>query len=128
MPCALVVAALMLFAITFGIDFAAYHHRLTLPFWIATGSADAARQILIAIAAAIITIIGAVFSITILALTLASQQFGPRMMHRFIGDLGNQMTLGVFVATFVYSIVTLGVISSMSQGVTHIVQYTVEPR
>jgi len=35
-----------------------------------------------------------VFSITILALTLASQQFGPRMMRNFIRDLGNQMTLG----------------------------------
>ena len=49
---------------------------------------------LIAIAAAVITVVGVVFSITILALTLASQQFGPRMMRNFVRDLGNQLTLG----------------------------------
>ena len=73
-----------------------------LPTWIRTGSADAERQVLIAIAAAVITVVGVVFSITILALTLASQQFGPRMMRNFVRDIGNQVTLGVFVGTFVY--------------------------
>jgi len=53
-----------------------------------------------------------VFSITILALTLASQQFGPRMMRNFIRDVGNQVTLGVWVATFVYSVLALGLITS----------------
>ena len=101
---------------TFEIDLAAYHHHLTLPFWIRTGSADAGRQVLIAIAAAVITVIGVVFSITILALTLASQQFGPRMMRNFIRDVGNQMTLGVFVGTFVYSVLALGSITGSPHG------------
>lgn len=85
-PCILVIVALLLFAITIAIDYAAYHHALRLPYWIRTGSADAGRQVLMAIAAAIITIIGVVFFITILALTLASQQFGPRMMRNFMRD------------------------------------------
>jgi uncharacterized membrane protein len=55
-----------------------------------------------------------VFSITILALTLASQQFGPRMMRNFVRDIGNQVTLGVFVGTFVYSVLVLGSIDSLS--------------
>ena len=63
---------------------------------------------LIAIAAAVITVVGVVFSITILALTLASQQFGPRMMRNFVRDIGNQVTLGVFVGTFVYAVLALG--------------------
>lgn len=113
-PCIMVVVAVVLFAITITIDLEAFHHHLTLPFWIRTGGADAGREILIAIAAAIITVIGVVFSITILALTLASQQFGPRMMRNFMRDVGNQMTLGVFVGTFVYSVLTLGFISSTS--------------
>ena len=71
---------------------------------------------LIAIAAAIITVVGVVFSITILALTLASQQFGPRMMRNFVRDIGNQVTLGVFVGTFVFSVLALGSISSVSKG------------
>ena len=78
------------------------------------GSADAERQVLIAIAAAVITVVGVVFSITILALTLASQQFGPRMMRNFVRDIGNQVTLGVFVGTFVFSVLALVTINSVS--------------
>lgn len=115
-PSVLVLIAGLLFITTFEIDWAAYHKHLTLPFWIVTGSADAGREVLIGIAAAVITVVGVVFSVTIVALTLASQQFGPRMMRNFIRDLGNQVTLGVFVATFVYSILTLVSITEVSHG------------
>jgi uncharacterized membrane protein len=113
-PSIFVVVAVLLFIVTFEIDIAAYHGHLTLPYWIRTGNADAERQVLIAIAAAVITVIGVVFSITILALTLASQQFGPRMMRNFVRDIGNQVTLGIFVGTFVYSVLALGSINSLS--------------
>ena len=115
-PTILVVVAGLLFAVTYEVDLAAYHHHLALPFWIRTGSADAGRQVLIAIAAAVITVVGVVFSITILALTLASQQFGPRMMRNFVRDIGNQLTLGVFVGTFVYAVLALGSITSDPRG------------
>ena len=80
------------------------------------GSADAARQILTALAAAVITVVGVVFSITIVALTLASTQFGPRMLRNFIRDRGTQFTLGIFVATFVYCVLALSSISSGGSG------------
>jgi uncharacterized membrane protein len=115
-PVLLIIVAGLLFVATFEIDLAAYHHRLTLPGWVRTGTADAGRQVLIAIAAAIITTVGVVFSVTILALTLASQQFGPRMMRNFIRDIGNQTTLGVFVATFVYAVLGLGSITGLPGG------------
>ncbi len=115
-PTILIAVACLLFALTYAIDLAAFHHRIVLPWWVRTGSADAGRQVLIAIAAAIITTVGVVFSITILALTLASQQFGPRMMRNFVRDMGNQMTLGVFVATFVYSVLALGSITGLPTG------------
>ena len=115
-PTVLVLVAGGLFAVTFSVDLAAYHGHLRLPSWIRTGSADAGRQVLTAIAAAVITVVGVVFSITILALTLASQQFGPRMMRNFIRDTGNQVTLGVFVATFVYAVLALGSITSNPHG------------
>jgi uncharacterized membrane protein len=111
-PCLLILVAVLCFGITFSIDLAAYEHHLTLPFWVRAVNANAGRQILIAIAAAVITVIGVVFPITILALTLASQQFGPRMMRTFMRDLGNQLTLGIFVGTFVYSVLTLGFITT----------------
>ncbi len=71
---------------------------------------------LIAIAAAVITVVGVVFSVTIVALTLASSQFGPRMLRNFIRDRGIQVTLGVFVATFVYAILALGSIGPGVHG------------
>ncbi len=68
------------------------------------------EQILIAIAAAVITVVGVVFSVVIVALTLASAQFGPLMLRNFIRDRGTQVTLGTFVASFVYAVLALGAI------------------
>ena len=110
------LAAVGLFAITYTVDQAAYHGDVTLPAWVNNGSADAARQILTAIAAAVITVVGLVFSITIVALTLASTQFGPRILRNFIRDRGTQITLRTFVATFVYAVLSLGSISHGSRG------------
>jgi len=111
-PSVLVGFAGVLFLLTYAIDRAAANGHLTLPEWMNSGGADVARTVLTAIAAAIITVVGVVFSIVILALTLASTQFGPRMLRNFIRDLGTQVTLGVFVATFVYSVLALGSIRS----------------
>src|ERR1700686_2588767 len=107
LPSFMVVLIVGLFVLTYGIDLEAAAGRLTLPSWVSSGGPDAARQILIAIAAAVITVAGVVFSITILVLQLASQQFGPRMLRNFIRDLGTQASPGAFVATFVYSVVAL---------------------
>jgi len=111
-PSLLVIASGVLFLVTFEIDWAAYHYQLAhrhqpLPHWLVVTSAGAGREVIIALAAAIVTVVGVVFSITIVALTLASQQFGPRMMRNFVRDVGNQVTLGIFVSTFVYSLLTL---------------------
>jgi len=108
----LVAAAVVLFWCTYALDRAAYRGAVTMPSWVNSGSADAARQVLTAIAAAVITVTGVVFSITIVALTLASTQFGPRMLRNFIRDRGTQLTLGIFVATFVYDVLALGSIST----------------
>jgi uncharacterized membrane protein len=116
LPTAQVLVAVVLFAITYAIDRAAYDGRLTLPSWVEYGTVDAARQILTAIAASVITVVGLVFSITIVALTLASTQFGPRMLRNFVRDRGTQLTLGTFVATFVYAILVLGSVGHGSAG------------
>ena len=98
---------MVLFAGTYAVDRAIYDGHHALPSWVLSGTADGARQILIALAAAVITVIGVVFSIMIVTLTLASTQFGPRMLRNFIRDRGTQVTLGTFVATFVYAVLAL---------------------
>jgi uncharacterized membrane protein len=115
-PALEVGAAIVLFAGTIAVDQAAYHGDFTLPGWVISGSADAARQILTTIAAALITVVGVVFSIILVTLTLASTQFGPRMLRNFIRDRGTQVTLGTFVATFVYAVLVLASIGVGSHG------------
>ncbi len=112
-PAVEVLGAVVLFAATYALDRAAFAGDFRLPGWLLSGSPDAARQILTAIAAAVITVVGVVFSIVIVALTLTSTQFGPRMLRNFIRDRGTQVTLGTFVATFVYAVLALG---SIGQG------------
>ncbi len=111
-----VIAAIGLFMVTVRLDQAVYNGHLRAPSWVISGSADAARQILTSIAASVITVVGIVFSITIVTLTLASTQFGPRMLRNFIRDRGTQLTLGTFVATFVYCVVALVSIGPGDRG------------
>jgi uncharacterized membrane protein len=111
-----VVAAIGLFIATLAADRAAYNGDFGLPTWVISGSGDAARQILTTIAAAIITVVGVVFSIILVTLTLASTQFGPRMLRNFIRDRGTQVTLGTFVATFVYSVLVLASVGPGPHG------------
>jgi uncharacterized membrane protein len=114
----MVVLIVGLFIVTYRFDLEAEAGRLVLPSWVSSGGPDVARQILIAIAAAVITVAGLVFSITILVLQLASQQFGPRMLRNFIRDLGTQASLGAFVATFVYSILALQAVTDPPRSFT----------
>lgn len=71
-------------------------------------SANGAQVILSTIAGSMITVAGTVFSITIVTLTLASNQFGPRLLRNFMGSTINQVVLGSFISTFVYCLCLLG--------------------
>ena len=75
--------------------------------WLGGTEPEGARALLSAVAASMITVAGVTFSITVVALTLASQQFGPRLLRNFMRDPGNQIVLGTFISTFVYCLVVL---------------------
>jgi uncharacterized membrane protein len=72
-----------------------------------SGSPATARSVVGTIAASMITFTGLVFSITMLVLQLASSQLSPRIMRTFLRDRGTQYTLGLFIATFTYSLLVL---------------------
>ncbi len=76
------------------------------PFFYAT-QPDGARSILSAIGGSMIGVAGTVFSVTMATAVFASGSYGPRLLTNFMNDRGNQVTLGVFVATFVYSMLVL---------------------
>lgn len=65
-------------------------------------SLDTVRVYLSTLVGAVITVVGVVFSLTILTVSSASNQFGPRVLNNFMRDKGNQLTLGVYTSTFVY--------------------------
>jgi uncharacterized membrane protein len=75
--------------------------------WTFTGGAEGASSLLGAIAGSMITIAGVVFSMTLVALSLASSQLGPRLLRNFMRDTATQMVLGTFVATFLYCLLVL---------------------
>jgi uncharacterized membrane protein len=75
--------------------------------WLVENEPDGAREMLSTIAGSIINVAGVTFSITIAALSLASQQFGPRLISNFMKDRGTQIVLGTFVSTFLYCLLVL---------------------
>jgi uncharacterized membrane protein len=62
---------------------------------------------LTAIASSMITVAGTVFSVTIVALSLAATQYSPRVLRTFTSDHPTQMVLGAFVGIFVYCLIVL---------------------
>ena len=83
--------------------------------WAYTGSAEGASTVLGTIAGSMMTIAGVVFSMTLVALTLASSQFGPRLLRNFMRDTSNQVVIGTFVATFLFSLLVLRTIRHVEE-------------
>ncbi len=92
--------------------------------WIYMGGADGARALLSTLAGATLTLAGVVFSMNLVALTMASAQFGPRLLYNFVRDFGSQLTLGTFTAIFTFCMVVLrevqGEDGSTQQFIPHI--------
>jgi uncharacterized membrane protein len=89
------------------------------------GGPEGARSVLSAIITSMISFTGLVFSITIVVLQLTSSQFSPRVLRTFLRDWVNQVALGVFVATFVYSLVVLRAVRGTAETDTFVPQISV---
>jgi uncharacterized membrane protein len=70
-------------------------------------NSNAATWLLSTVAGAMITTAGVVFSLTVVSLQLASSQFSPRVMRSFIRDRLSQVVIGLLIATFVFSVLTI---------------------
>ncbi|MDY6828937.1 MAG: DUF2254 domain-containing protein [Pseudomonadota bacterium] len=75
-----------------------------------------ARALLAAIASSMISIATLTFSITIVALTLATSQYGSRLLYNFMRDRANQLVLGNFVGIFIYCLIVLRAVFIRSGG------------
>ncbi len=107
-PSVMAAAALALAAGTLHLDRAGGDEARA---WAAAASSpEAARLVLIAIAGTTLLVAGIVFSVLVVALVLASRQFGPRALRLLPGDIGNQVALGTFTAAFVFALAVLSAI------------------
>ena len=84
--------------------------------WFEASRPEGARAQLTVVTSAMIAISSTLFAITIAAVAFASGNYGPRLLNNFMNDRGNQVSLGVFIATFVYNLMVLRVVRDPTQG------------
>lgn len=69
--------------------------------------AEDTKTIVVTISSAMMTFIGVVFSISLVAVQMASGQLTPRVVRIFVRSRISKLTLSVFLATFVFSLLVL---------------------
>lgn len=107
LPTVMVILAIGFSAATLALDHALEEKWANSQEWFWSGGAEGARALLSTIADSMMGAATVAFSITVVALTLATSQFGPRLLRNFMRDTGNQVVFGTFVGTFVYCLLIL---------------------
>lgn len=106
-PLLFFVGAMAFALITLQWDLAVATGELVLPKWAVGSDPGDAQSILSVVAGASISALTLVFSSALVVLTLAAAQFGSFLLHDFIRMRIVRLTLSMFVATFVYSLMIL---------------------
>lgn len=106
-PASCILAGILLAPLLISIDMRFDRETVRSISFAFTGDDEAARAIMTAIAGAVLGVAGTTFSITIAVLSMASSQFGPRLLRNFLTDTSNQFVLGIFLGTFSYSLLIL---------------------
>ncbi|MEI2415112.1 DUF2254 domain-containing protein [Orrella sp. JC864] len=90
--------------------------------WLFSGDAGAARDLLGSLLSGLMTMISLVISVTFVILTLAANQLGPRLISIFMADRQIQAVLGLFIGTIIYVILVLRTLDDTlgAQGVPHL--------
>jgi uncharacterized membrane protein len=112
-PSLMVALAIALSFFTIGIDQKLESDIIGDVRWAYSLGPSGSRAVLSAIAGSMVSVATTAFSITIVALQLASSQFGPRLLRNFMQDGGNQVVLGTFISTFVYSLMVLRTVNEV---------------
>jgi uncharacterized membrane protein len=85
------------------------------------GGMDGARQILTVVAETMVAIASLVFASVLVVLTLATSQFGQRLIGSFMRDKTLQFGFGIFVGTYVYCLIVL----HLMRGAAHVPRLSV---
>lgn len=117
-PTLFLITAVFLAAVTIALDRVFPGVTLLHPSVLLKMQPDTARVLLSTIAGSVIGVAGVVFSITMVAVSYASGTFGPRLIGNFMRDRGNQVSLGIFIGTFIFALLVLRTVQTgdASQG------------
>ncbi|MGQ3890264.1 DUF2254 domain-containing protein [Legionella sp. CNM-1927-20] len=115
-PLVMAIASLLLSIFTVYLDQTFVPQWLVNLGWFQTSKPEGARTILSTIATSIITVAGVVFSMTIVAVSFAASQIGPRLISNFMRDRANQVTLGTFIATFLFCLFILLALFNLNEN------------
>jgi uncharacterized membrane protein len=118
-PLGLSLAAITLFGITLILDILDSYHVIHIPSWFTMGGIDDARAILSAMMGAVATVLALIFSVALLVLSMVATLFGPRLLYRFLQDWVTQVTIGLFMGTFIY--VSLCFLVTHQEGNSHFI-------
>lgn len=105
---------------TIWFDLSFHFSRRQLPFWLISANAENAEVLISTIASSMITVAGVVFSMTMVVLSLASSQLGPRLLRNFIRDPVTQVGLGIFTSTFLYCLLVLAWLLALADTGVHL--------
>jgi uncharacterized membrane protein len=105
-PLVMSVASIALFNLTRWMD-RHMAESIALPRLLSVETTGDVAIVLTALLGAVATALALVFSTTILTFSIASSQLGPRLIRRFMRDMVTQVTLGAFMATLIFLVLTL---------------------
>jgi len=80
---------------------------------IGKGNLASIRSLLSVLIGAIVTALSIVFSSTVVVLTLAASQLGPRLLRTYMRARSNQLLIGIFIAALFYNLTALFIIGRL---------------
>ncbi|CAM4080890.1 DUF2254 domain-containing protein [Vreelandella rituensis] len=110
-PTLMAVGAIGLAVIALNLD-ATLPEEKARQFWLHSGGPEDARNLLSTVFSSMVTMATLVISITMVVLTLAASQLGPRLVRNFMGDLRTQLVFGIFLMTIIYCLLVLRTLNS----------------
>ena len=104
-PGIMAVFAAMLALLMYWLDGQIPNESLNTYSFVVSSTVEESRGYLLNMGTVILTTAGVVFTLLTLPLSTVAAQYGSRLLRIFLGDRTTQFVLGIFVATFTYSIV-----------------------
>lgn len=97
------IFCLVYFVITLGVYALEKHYfpELSLPNWIFSGTSEDAKSVILALFSSMITMATLAISITMVVLSLAATQLGPRLIRSFMNNRKTQNFIGLFFGAIV---------------------------